>query len=316
MIEESKQTAKLQQSQIAESKKELSEEEKNIQKLNDTLNDTIAFLTPDQIHLTDELPKVINKDKTAPTLQYLVDNQLNTLISQLNIQEIVFLMGSKLFTKYMTEIQNKYDKSNIGMLKNALKTSEAFANILKDVKNDAILQKCYGRYVEKIKKSNDKKDARKQARIVNKLAAQKKKQVTGCLMQKVDVKDYEDCITRSGKNDAKYASSFLSKDEIIDELIREKMSDRDNMGHPRLHDEQVKALAYDVYKKKSEVALPTGKLKYLKDNPGLGDDITIRENKIKEMKDKYKKNQEKEIEDKKKTEDLEQGKKIIEDQNK
>ena len=50
-------------------------------KINQTLNESIAFLTPDQIHLTDELPKVLILDRTTPNFEFLFDTQINTLIN-------------------------------------------------------------------------------------------------------------------------------------------------------------------------------------------------------------------------------------------
>jgi len=136
--------------------KALNEEEKD---LNTTLNDTINFLDPDRIHLEDELPEVLIKEKLAPDFNDFVNNQINAVINQLNIQEVVEIMGSKMFKIYMEAIEKKYNKSNLAMLKNALKNSKIFIIMLK--RHGDILNKCYNRYAKKIDKYNEKKDARK-----------------------------------------------------------------------------------------------------------------------------------------------------------
>jgi len=65
----------------------MAEEEQN--KINETLNESIAFLTPDVLQKEDILPKIIEIEKKLPTLEQMVDTQLSTLLNQLNIQEIV-----------------------------------------------------------------------------------------------------------------------------------------------------------------------------------------------------------------------------------
>jgi len=235
--------------------KALNEEEKD---LNTTLNDTINFLDPDRIHLEDELPEVLIKEKSYPDFNNFVNNQINAVINQLNIQEVVEIMGSKMFKIYMEAIEKKYDKSNLAMLKNALKNSKIFIIMLK--RHGDILNKCYNRYAKKIDKYNEKKDARKKQQQINKLTQQKKKQMTGCLMQKIPVENYEDCLKNANKESAKYASSFLPKDAIIDKLIEEKINQK--------FDNQANALMYDLFKKKSTVSIPQGKMRQYKDNPG------------------------------------------------
>ena len=52
----------------------------------------------------------------------------------------------------------------------------------------------------------EKKD--KNQKIVNKLIQQKKKNVTGCLISKINPEDYESCLKDADNESGKYASSL------------------------------------------------------------------------------------------------------------
>jgi len=123
----------------------------------------------------------------------------------------------------MEAIEAKYKKSNLSMLKSALKNNENFLKIIK--KKEPILKKLYDRYAEKFEKNRAKKEDRKHKRMVNKLSQKRKKDVQGCLIKKVEPKDYEDCLKNAKDDDAKYSSSILSKDALIDQLLREKVEE-------------------------------------------------------------------------------------------
>ena len=210
-----------------------------------SVNESIMILDNNLYEKDDIVPVIVTKETEILPIEFLLENKPGTLITQMNASDLVFILKEHLFLKYMSEIEKKYKKTNISMLKTALKNNSPFIKLIRENPNGVykeILLKCYEHYKEKIEKSNKNKEERKKRKIINKLVNKKKKDMTGCMIKKITHNQYEDCLKNAGHEDYKYASTMINNDSLIDEMFKEKLKEG--------KEKQAENLLSEVFKKK------------------------------------------------------------------
>ncbi len=236
---------------------------------------------PDVYEKKDILPEIKTKDKEKLSRNELMKINLGTLISKLDMMDLLVKLGEKNFKIYMEAIKQSHGKSNISLLKKSLKNNPEFIDHV--TKNPDSLDKAYERYVEAYDKANtkEKKIARMKNKQINILTNRQKKKTLGCMISKLQPEDFEDCHKNANNDAMKYASNVLANDAIYNRVLDEELAND--------HDKQAELLLYDLTKKRSQLPLPQGKIRQIKENANRYPQYM--KSKIEQLKNERRKNQ-------------------------